>query len=175
MIKVIIGLGNPGNRYYATRHNIGFRVVDALVALHGGQWKTKGEAEVATITLNNNVVQVIKPQTFMNESGRIIPSLLKTGITAEDIVVVHDELEKDFGTVAVKVGGSHKGHNGLRSIIEFCGADFTRIRCGVGRPQEKSDVPDFVLSPFKEGLNQVQEMIDHAVIELEKLFYNVSH
>ena len=170
--KVIIGLGNPGAKYYATRHNIGFRVVDALVASAGGQWKTKGELEIATIMLNDKQVQVIKPQTFMNDSGRAIPALLKAGITADQLVVVHDELEKPFGTVTVKSGGSHKGHNGLRSIITACGPDFLRVRCGIGRPDDKNEVPDFVLSHFKEGTHQVQEMIDKAVIEIEKLFYS---
>ncbi len=170
-IKVIIGLGNPGVKYYATRHNIGFRVVDDLVECFGGQWKTKGDAEIALITINNKQIQVIKPQTFMNDSGRVIPLLTKAGIVAENIVVVHDELEKAFGTVTLKKGGSHKGHNGLRSIITFCGPDFLRVRCGIARPDDKSDVANYVLSSFRENNDQVQCMIDQAVIEIEKLLY----
>ncbi len=171
-IKVIIGLGNPGTKYYATRHNIGFRVVDALVESYAGQWRIKGDAEIALITLNDKQVQVVKPQTFMNDSGRVVSALLKTVHGVENILVVHDELEKAFGTVTLKVGGSHKGHNGLRSIIGVSGPDFVRLRCGIGRPDDKNSVPDYVLSTFNEGTNQVHDMISNAVIEIEKLFYS---
>lgn len=100
----------------------------------------------------------------MNDSGRVIPALLKQGIKAENILVVHDELEIPFGSVKLKLGGSHRGHNGLRSIIGVCGENFRRIRCGIGRPANKEDVPDYVLKPFSESEQQVEQMIAAAEV-----------
>lgn len=171
-IKVIIGLGNPGKQYQRTRHNIGFLVLDALADTHGGLWQTKGEKEVAEIGLGDEKVVLVKPQTFMNSSGKVIPSLLKQGLKAENVLVVHDELEKAFGVVDVKNGGSHRGHNGLRSIIEFCGANFARLRCGIGRPEHKEDVPGYVLSNFSEKADDVALMIEKAVLTIEQMVVN---
>ena len=168
-IKVIIGLGNPGRQYQRTRHNIGFLVLDALANSQGALWQTKGDKEVSEIILGNEKVFLVKPQTFMNSSGRVIPSLIKQGLKAENLLVVHDELEKAFGIVDIKNGGSHRGHNGLRSIIEFCGADFSRLRCGIGRPERKEDVGDYVLSNFSEKTDDVELMIEKAVLMIEKL------
>lgn len=125
--------------------------------------------ECAIIGINDKSVTLIKPQTFMNNSGAIIPSLLKQGIKAENILVVHDELEKPFGTVALKQGGSHKGHNGLRSIMALCGQNFGRLRCGIGRPHKKEDVPQYVLTNFTEKTEAVELMINSAVEMIEKL------
>jgi PTH1 family peptidyl-tRNA hydrolase len=168
-IKVIVGLGNPGSKYHFTRHNIGFLVVDALVEKYNGMWQTKGNAEVAEIICNNQKIIVVKPQTFMNNSGKVVPGLIKQGLKAVNLLVVHDELEKAFGTVNFRFGGSHRGHNGLRSIIEFCGADFARIRCGIGRPEHKEDVADYVLANFSEPATSVELMINSAVKECEAL------
>jgi PTH1 family peptidyl-tRNA hydrolase len=168
-IKVIIGLGNPGKQYQRTRHNIGFLVLDALADSQGACWQKKGDKEVAEITLGDEKVVLVKPQTFMNSSGRVIPSLLKQGLKAENLLVVHDELEKAFGVVDIKNGGSHRGHNGLRSIIEFCGANFTRLRCGIGRPERKEDVADYVLSNFSEKTDTVELMIEKALLMIEEL------
>lgn len=163
-IKVIIGLGNPGKQYQHTRHNIGFLVVDALADKYNGSWQKKGDKEVAEIMINDHEkIMLVKPQTFMNSSGKVLPSLLKQGITGAHIIVVHDELEKPFGVVDYKYGGSHRGHNGLRSIIEIGGADFNRVRCGIGRPVHKEDVPDYVLSTFSESQLDVDAMIQKAV------------
>src|SRR5579864_8332080 len=127
-IKIIVGLGNPGRQYHRNRHNIGFLVLDALAEKHGAAWQQKKDMEVADINHNGETILLVKPQTYMNSSGRVIPQLLKQGLKAENLLVVHDELEKPFGKVEVRQGGSHRGHNGLRSIIEFCGADFMRVR-----------------------------------------------
>ncbi len=170
MIKVIIGLGNPGLRYINTRHNIGFKVIDALVAAHGGgNWRHKDEMDTLEISMNGQAILCIKPQTFMNMSGRVILNLQKRGITPEQILVVHDELEKPFGTLAIKQGGSHKGHNGLRSIIAFCGSDFWRLRFGIGRPTEQKDVPAYVLENFKESPESIEKLITQSVILIEDL------
>ncbi len=168
-IKAIIGLGNPGPRFLLTRHNIGFRVVETLVEEIGGNWRIKPEMEFLEIQINGKPVIVVKPQTFMNLSGKVWPYLQKRGITAEELLVVHDELEKPFGSVTFKQGGSAKGHNGLKSIIAHCGQDFWRLRCGIGRPEDKSLVPDYVLERFKETPEQVNQMIAEAVTLIREL------
>lgn len=162
-LKAVIGLGNPGSKFYNTRHNIGFRIVDELAQTYGGLWQKKNEMEYAEITINNQRITLIKPQTFMNSSGRVVPALLKKGIKPENILVVHDELEKPFGHVSIKIGGSAKGHNGLRSIITACGADFPRLRFGIGRPAHKEDVPDYVLMNFSEDSADLERFIGDAV------------
>ncbi len=169
-IKVIIGLGNPGPKFVYTRHNIGFRVVDVLAEKYNGVWQSKDKMLTTTITIYNQSVQLIKPQTFMNSSGEVVPSLLKKGIRPDMILVIHDELEKPFGSLTFKENGSHKGHNGLRSIIATCGDVFWRLRCGIARPERKEDVPDYVLEKFKEPLNEVESFIDKAISLIEGLF-----
>jgi PTH1 family peptidyl-tRNA hydrolase len=165
-IKIIIGLGNPGPKYQYTRHNIGFLVIDALAEKHHASWQKKQNYEMAEVEINGEKITLVKPQTFMNDSGKVIPSLLKQGLTANNLLVVHDELEKPFEKVEFKTGGSHKGHNGLRSIISMCGADFHRLRCGIGRPEHKEDVPDYVLSNFAKNEN-IEPVIEQAITLIE--------
>ena len=168
-IKIIIGLGNPGRQYHHNRHNIGFVVLDALADEHNTSWQKKTDYEVAEITTNGEKILLVKPQTFMNSSGKIIPSLLKQGLKAENLLVVHDELEKQFGKIEFRTGGSHRGHNGLRSIMEFCGADFERLRFGIGRPERKEDVPTYVLSNFTESPAELTTMINKAIEMIDQL------
>lgn len=169
-IKAIIGLGNPGPRFHRHRHNIGFLILDALADAHGGSWQKKDNADIAQVTINDHRIQLIKPQTYMNDSGKVVPSLLKQGIKAEHILVVHDELEKPFGDISIRMGGSAKGHNGLRSIIGMCGMDFPRVRFGIGRPAQREEVPDYVLSNFSENNADLEQRIQNAVSVIEKLF-----
>lgn len=169
-IAAIIGLGNPGSKYHFNRHNIGFRVLDAIAQAYAGQWKEKGDMEVADVVINGAKVVLIKPLTFMNNSGKVISYLTKQGITADTILVVHDELELPFGQLKFKVGGSHKGHNGLRSIIGACGDGFARLRFGIGRPENKEQVPDYVLHNFKESKEEVERFIDEAFRMIESLY-----
>lgn len=169
-IKIIVGLGNPGDQYRYNRHNIGFRVLDALAEKYNAIWQLKNNMKIAMIDFGENKILLVKPQTFMNNSGSVIPSLLKQGVTPENMLVVHDELEKPFGTIAVKFDGSHKGHNGLRSIIAACGQNFARLRCGIGRPEHKEDVPRYVLANFTEGTDRVNAMIEQAVGVVDGLF-----
>ncbi|HLW73331.1 MAG TPA: aminoacyl-tRNA hydrolase [Candidatus Babeliales bacterium] len=169
-IKIVIGLGNPGKQYHNTRHNIGFLVLDALAEKHHASWQKKTDRETTDIEINGEKITLVKPETFMNNSGKIIPSLLKQGIKAENLLVVHDELEKAFGKIELKSGGGHRGHNGLRSIMEFCGADFMRLRCGIGRPERKEEVGQYVLSNFGEPAADVEKMIDAAVTIIEEMF-----
>ncbi len=168
MIKAIIGLGNPGPKYYATRHNIGFQVVDALANQYNGRWSSKDLFDEATIQINDTPLILIKPTTFMNDSGKVMPYLHKKGIKLSEILVVHDELEKPFGNVSYRLGGSAKGHNGLRSIIAHGGAEFGRIRMGIGRPNEREQVADFVLKPFSEKREDLDAMIEKALDLIEE-------
>lgn len=168
-IKAIIGLGNPGNQFIKTRHNIGFRVLDVLAKKYSGNWHLRGEIEFVEIMLNNQKIILLKPQTFMNSSGQALNFLIKKGIKPEEIVVVHDELEFPFGKVAFRFAGSARGHNGLRSIISFIGENFYRIRCGIGRPSERESVADFVLKPFSEDDVLVQGLIEKAIEQIEAI------
>lgn len=169
--RVIIGLGNPGPEYQFTRHNSGFLVVDALVEKYNESWREKTDQEQAQLTLNSVSVLVIKPQTFMNSSGKIGHSLLKQGILPEEILVVHDELELPFGKRALRCGGSSRGHRGLKSLIEALGSDqFMRLRFGIGRPEIKEHVPSYVLHRFTEDKKQVEEAIIQAVVMIERLY-----
>ncbi len=165
-IRVIVGLGNPGPRYAKTRHNIGFCIVDQFAQAYGAQWSTKGQALEAKIqhSTGEGMIILVKPQTFMNDSGKVFGAFSKAGIKPEQILVCHDELEKKFGANTLKFGGSAKGHNGLKSIIAHIGPDFWRLRFGIDRPANKDHVPDYVLAPFspsEQGF--VPEYIDQAV------------
>lgn len=168
-IKAIIGLGNPGHRFTYTRHNIGFRVIDAFADQLSASFKEQNNTETAHAAFNNQSLILIKPQTFMNSSGAVIPSLTKKGITAENIVVIHDELELPFGKISLKKGGSHKGHNGLKSLIAALRTpDFWRLRIGIGRPENREEVPDYVLEKFREPAAEIEQIIQEAVTQLEK-------
>lgn len=163
MIKAIIGLGNPGAAYLLTRHSIGFRILDALAEQLAASWRSRENMHIATASAKGKTLLLIKPQTFMNNSGAVIPFLAKQGIKPEEILVVHDELELPFGKIAVKTGGSAKGHNGLKSIIAACGPDFHRLRFGISRPEKSEDVPDYVLQTFREPAFEVDALIEQAV------------
>ena len=163
MIKAIIGLGNPGRQYYFTRHNIGFRVVDRIAEQCGASWRSQSLFESARVCIGDKEVVLVKPLTFMNNSGKVIPYLRERCIESREILVVHDELELPFGRVAIKKGGSARGHNGVKSIIASCGPDFTRIRCGIGRPELKEEVQTYVLEPFSEDSALVDDFIEQAM------------
>jgi PTH1 family peptidyl-tRNA hydrolase len=134
-------LGNPGRSYERTRHNAGFLVADELARRHGGSWRKRKKAEAAPVSLGPKNVTLLKPTTFMNNSGSAL-----AGYKASDLIVVHDDLDLEAGTVRVKVGGGAGGHNGLRSIIQNLGPDFVRVRIGIGRPPVGMSVTDYVLS-----------------------------
>lgn len=168
-VKAIIGLGNPGHDRYYNRHSIGFRILDALADRYGAAWSMKDEMAMTTIQVDGAPIFLIKPQTYMNASGRVFPKLAKKGIKAEDILVIHDELEFPFGKIAYRIGGSARGHNGLRSLIAACGPDFGRLRVGIDRPAEREQVPDYVLQNFRESSADVDAMIESAVDYIERL------
>ncbi len=165
-IKAIIGLGNPDQKYYKNRHNIGFRVVDAIAEEYSASFKIADNLEYAQISLDENSkpIYLIKPLTFMNKSGQAISFLTKKGIKIEEILVAHDELEKDFGKISIKFAGSARGHNGLRSIMEIAGQNFWRLRFGIGRPADKSEVSNYVLSNFSpEEESKIDQLIQESI------------
>jgi peptidyl-tRNA hydrolase, PTH1 family len=150
-MKLVAGLGNPGERYAATRHNVGFMVVQRLAAAHGVSLKRKAYQGVCGVGRVAGIeTTLLLPQTFMNLSGASVGSACKSlGIGPGDLIVVHDEIDLPFGTLRIKAGGGHGGHNGLRSICGVLGsAEFLRLRIGVGRPPQGGDVSGHVLSPF---------------------------
>ena len=152
---LVVGLGNPGPQYAKTRHNIGFMVADVLAARIGATFKVhkKSGAEVATGRLGHRPVVLAKPRCYMNESGRQVGPLAKFySIAVADLVVIHDELDIDFGKVRLKLGGGEGGHNGLRSIANALGSkEFQRVRIGIGRPPGRKDPAAFVLEPFSSA------------------------
>jgi PTH1 family peptidyl-tRNA hydrolase len=160
---LIVGLGNPGDEYAHTRHNAGFDALDLLADAWGvSYWKNKCGALVAEVRpamLDGQEVVLVKPQSFMNLSGAPVSKLMKEyKIEPQHVIVIHDDLDLDPGSIRVKQGGGHAGHNGLRSIIDKCGSrEFNRIRIGIGRPPGKMPVVDFVLArPRKEALEELE-------------------
>jgi PTH1 family peptidyl-tRNA hydrolase len=150
-MKLLAGLGNPGDRYAETRHNIGFAVVQRVAVAAGIALKRKGYQGLYGVgRVAGTETTLLLPQTFMNLSGASVgPACKSLGIAPGDLIVVHDEVDLSFGTLRIKVGGGHGGHNGLRSIIEVLGSgDFVRVRIGVGRPPLGGDVAGYVLNPF---------------------------
>ncbi|WP_454791750.1 aminoacyl-tRNA hydrolase [Mycolicibacterium lutetiense] len=149
---LVVGLGNPGPAYAKTRHNIGFMVADVLAARIGSAFKVhkKSGAEVITGQLAGAPVILAKPRCYMNESGRQVGPLAKFySVPPGRLVVIHDELDIDFGRIRLKVGGGEGGHNGLRSVASALGSkEFQRVRIGVGRPPGRKDPAAFVLEAF---------------------------
>ena len=169
-MKLIVWLGNPGLKYDKTRHNIGFAMVDARAEQEGFLWKqeSKYKAEVAIWEKNGEKLLLCKPQTYMNLSGEAVAPLARFyKIEAKDILVVHDEIDFVTGRLALKLGGSAAGHNGLKSIIQkFGSADFYRLRIGVDRPAVSSQVADWVLSSFKPEERTLLEQKQGEVFDL---------
>jgi len=149
---LVVGLGNPGPNYAKTRHNLGFVVADLLAARMGSNFKVhkRSGAEVVTGQLAGRAVVLAKPRVYMNESGRQIGPLAKFySVAPADVVIIHDELDIDFGRLRLKFGGGVAGHNGLRSVAAALGThDFLRVRIGIGRPPGRKAAATFVLENF---------------------------
>ena len=166
---LIVGLGNIGEKYQFTRHNIGFMVIDEI---------TKN---LSTSNINNPNFQSTllksgynlfsKPTTYMNNSGMAVHAIKEYyKIDLENIIVIHDDLDLPFGTVKFKIGGGHGGHNGLRSLDSHIGKDYVRVRIGIDKPKEKLDVANYVLSNFsKEEMKLLQDIIPHTIKAIESL------
>lgn len=172
---LIVGLGNPGPQYEKTRHNVGFMVADALAGRIGGAFSShkKSNSDVVQARLGSRSVIIAKPRTFMNLSGQPVAALARFfSIEPANIVVVHDELDIDFGALRLKLGGGEGGHNGLRSISQHLSTkDYLRVRVGVGRPPGRMDPASFVLKPFSAAERKdlgvvVEEAADAAELLL---------
>ena len=166
-IKLIVGLGNPGKEYQATRHNAGFWWVDELARQQSVAFKAdnKFHGLIAKAGLHGHEVHLLKPQTFMNVSGRSVGAVAQFyKIAPAQILVVHDELDLPPGSAKLKLGGGHGGHNGLKDIIAHLGTkDFWRLRIGIGHPGERSEVSNFVLNaPRKEEQVLIDEALQRA-------------
>jgi PTH1 family peptidyl-tRNA hydrolase len=150
---IIAGLGNPGAKYAGNRHNIGFMAVDEIVRRHGfSPWRKKFQAEVSEGLLGGESVLLMKPQTFMNESGRAVGEAMRFyNLGPQDIVVLYDELDLAPGKVRIKTGGGSGGHNGIKSIDAHCGKDYRRVRLGIGHPGSKDRVTGYVLGDFAKA------------------------
>ncbi len=166
---LIVGLGNIGEKYQFTRHNVGFMLIDEI------------SKNLTTSTVNNSNFQAnvlksgynlfVKPNTYMNNSGIAVREIKKYyKIENENIIVIHDDLDLAFGTVKFKIGGGHGGHNRLRSIDANIGKDYIRVRIGIGKPEDKSQIANYVLSNFsKEELNQLEGIISHSIKSIDAL------
>lgn len=166
-MKIIVGLGNPGKKYLSTRHNIGFMVLDRLSQTKKTKFKRSFtlQALIAKVNIEDNLILLIKPSVFMNNSGRIIEVLLKKyKLIPADFLIVYDDIDLALGVLRFKIRGSSGGHRGMQSIIETLGgSNIDRIRCGIGRPQPDIDAAGYVLSDFlKPELDSVNSLIDRA-------------
>jgi PTH1 family peptidyl-tRNA hydrolase len=166
---LIVGLGNPGPRYAATRHNVGFRVIDELARQCGvsaSAFKDRFHGEVASARLGDAELLLLRPQTFMNESGRSVQAACTFyKIKPSELIVAHDELDVPFSEVRLKQGGGDGGNRGVRSVTAALGPDYVRIRLGIGRPPPdfRGDVADFVLQAFASAeLATVDQMVARA-------------
>jgi len=169
---LVAGLGNPGREYAATRHNVGFMVADELARRLGGSWRAKFSGDLAEVRLNGLRLALLKPQTFMNESGRSVGAAARFfKVEPEDLVVVHDEVDLEPGRLQARLGGGLAGHNGLRSVAQHLGTpEFGRLRIGVGRPErgDPRPVADFVLSEFSPELD-VDSLVARAADAVESV------
>ncbi len=176
-MRLIVGLGNPGLEYALNRHNVGFMAVDEIVRRHNfSPYKQKFKALVAEGRLGTEKVLVIKPQTFMNLSGQSVGEFLRFyKLDSQDVIVLYDEIDLEAAKFKVKLGGGNAGHNGLKSLSAHIGNDYHRVRIGVGRPTQKSQVSNYVLSNFskadKDWLVPLIDAIGNAApkLMLEKL------
>jgi PTH1 family peptidyl-tRNA hydrolase len=174
VIKLIVGLGNPGRQYEKNRHNAGFLLLDRLAGSVHSDWsnESKFHGLIANCSFGGGKVILLKPQTFMNRSGLSVSAVSRYyKIEIEDVLVVHDELDLAVGTVRLKKGGGHAGHNGLRNIsASLGGGDFYRIRLGVDRPASRKSVADYVLSdPSKEDLKQMDVVFDDVESKIKAI------
>jgi peptidyl-tRNA hydrolase, PTH1 family len=167
---LVAGLGNPGREYAQTRHNVGFMVADELARRTGGSWRGKFSGQLAEVRLDALRLALLKPQTYMNESGRPVGAALRFfKLEPERLLVVHDEVDLEPGRLQARFGGGLAGHNGLRSVAQHVGTpDFGRLRVGVGRPGrgDPRPVADFVLSPFSDEVD-VDALVTRAADAVE--------
>ena len=166
---LFVGLGNPTPDSENNRHNVGFKIIDAINKEFGlSKQKPKFKGLLTTGNIGNKKVYAIKPLTFMNSSGICIRELIEYfKIDAEDVIVFHDDLDIEFGKIKAKFGGSSAGHNGIASIDKFIGKDYSRVRIGIGKPKNNIEVADYVLQNFDEeeslGIEKISKDITESI------------
>ncbi|TML71654.1 MAG: aminoacyl-tRNA hydrolase [Actinobacteria bacterium] len=169
---LVVGLGNPGREYARTRHNVGWMVVDELARRHDGSWKSKFNGQVSEIRVDGHRVALLKPETYMNESGRSVSAAARFyKVEPDAVLIVHDEGDLDLGRLQARKGGGLAGHNGLRSIAQHLKTqDFLRLRIGVGRPGRGDPRPlaDYVLADF-EPADDADTIVARAADAVESL------
>ncbi|MGW5231842.1 aminoacyl-tRNA hydrolase [Streptomyces nodosus] len=175
---LVVGLGNPGPEYAMNRHNVGFMVVDLLADRTGGKFKRAGKAQAQVVEgrigppgPSGRRVILAKPMSYMNLSGGPVNALRDFyKVPPANIVAVHDELDIDYGTLRLKLGGGDNGHNGLKSMTKAMGADYHRVRFGIGRPPGRMQVADFVLKDFSPAeRKELDYFVDRAADAVESL------
>jgi PTH1 family peptidyl-tRNA hydrolase len=168
-LSIIVGLGNPEDRYERTLHNAGFWFVDEVARKYGGsfRYEKKFDAECCKVSINGSDIWLVKPQSYMNLSGGPVRSALDYyRLKVQHMLVAHDEIDLPPDTIRFKKGGGHGGHNGIRDVMQHCGPDFMRLRIGVGHPGDKSDVTGYVL---KRGSAEVEAAVGKNIEEVLSL------
>jgi PTH1 family peptidyl-tRNA hydrolase len=169
---LVAGLGNPGREYEQTRHNVGWLVADELARRHAGSFRSKFSGRVSEVRLGDLRLALVKPETYMNESGRSVGAAARFyKVPPEETLLVHDDVDLEEGRLQARLGGGLAGHNGLRSIAQHLGTnDFLRLRIGVGRPGrgDRRPVADYVLSPFDSAFD-VDALVARAADAVEQL------
>jgi PTH1 family peptidyl-tRNA hydrolase len=169
---LVAGLGNPGREYARNRHNVGWLVVDELARRHGGSWKGKFHGQLAEVRIEGHKVALLKPETFMNDSGRSVKAAMQFFKLAPDtILVVHDESDLPLGRLQARIGGGTAGHNGVRSVAQHLGTpEFLRLRVGVGRPErgDSRKLADWVLTDFAPH-DDAERLVSEAANAVEVL------
>ncbi len=174
-MKLIVGLGNPGNEYKQTRHNVGFMIIDEIASVYNiAVNKKRYKSYIGKGSINDIEVILAKPQTFMNLSGDSAAQMIKgLNLSADDLIIIYDDMDTDIGRLRIRDKGSHGGHRGIKSIIDAIGTDsFVRIKIGIGRPRAGMDSSDYVLSNFKKDelpiLKEVKKRASDAILFLIK-------
>jgi PTH1 family peptidyl-tRNA hydrolase len=171
---LVAGLGNPGREYERTRHNVGWLVLDELARRHGGSWRSKFSGSLAEVRLGDARLALLKPETYMNESGRSVGAAARFfKVEPEQLLVVHDDVDLEPGRLQARRGGGLAGHNGLRSLAQHLGSqEFLRLRIGVGRPGrgDRRSVSDWVLSPFAVE-DDVETLVSRAADAVEAIVH----
>jgi peptidyl-tRNA hydrolase, PTH1 family len=169
---LVVGLGNPGREYARNRHNVGYLVVDELARRHGGSWRSKFSGQLAEVRLDGHKVALLKPETYMNDSGRAVSAAARFyKVEPGEVLAIHDEGDFELGRLELKVGGGLAGHNGLRSVAQHLKTqDFLRLRVGVGRPErgDRRPLADYLLSNF-EAHDDAGTLVSRAADAVERL------
>lgn len=171
-MKLFVGLGNPGKKYEGNRHNAGFMAVDAMAEAFGApKWSKKFSGEIAEISVEDEKIILLKPQTYMNLSGQSVGAATQFyKINPLQVTVFHDELDIPLGEIRIKTGGGHGGHNGLKDIDAHIGKEYRRVRLGIGHPGHKDMVSDYVLHDFSKAEREtMDELIGQIIRQLELL------